>query len=202
MDLINAISVPFAAIRFPLGWVYRSSSVCPFSPQAKGTQGTAPPRGCEELLSLLKAAEDSRSVRSVVPTADPAAFLAGNTQGQRKVWGDVETLQGHSLGGSDSVVTLYHPPWHGSLQAVLQQAHVAGVQAAESPQEGGRFKLLEEALSLGKAYGVAVDWEVRINFVLGILTVSSTKPAEVRMYATLCSSSPRGCFMLRPYVQF
>ena len=53
--------------------------------QAKALQGSLP-RGCEELLTLLKAAEDSRSVRSVVPSADPTAFLAGNTQGQRKVW--------------------------------------------------------------------------------------------------------------------
>ena len=65
---------------------------------------------------------------------------------------------------------------------------MAGVQAAESPQEvvtgSGGSKLLEEALSLGNAYGVAVDWEVRIKFVLGALTVSKAKPAEVRKHAS------------------
>lgn len=39
----------------------------------------------EDLWKLLKAAEDSRAVRAVVPSADPGAFLAGGTQQRRKV---------------------------------------------------------------------------------------------------------------------
>lgn len=42
----------------------------------------------EDLWKLLKAAEDSRAVRAVVPSADPGAFLAGGTQQRRKVRGE------------------------------------------------------------------------------------------------------------------
>lgn len=126
------------------------------------------PKGCNEILALLKAAEDSRSVRSVVPSADPAAFLAGNTQGQRKVrhrW---------RKEGSSYVHHVFTSPW----QVVLQQAHVAGVQAADPTQDAGGSKLLDEALALGKAYGVASAWEVRSYFVLGLLSVPSAKMGE------------------------
>jgi hypothetical protein len=52
-------------------------------------------------------------------------------------------------------------------QAVLKQAEVAGMQAAQQPTQPS--KLLQESLALGKGYGVAEAWEVRLRFVVGLV---------------------------------
>ncbi|GAX79632.1 hypothetical protein CEUSTIGMA_g7073.t1 [Chlamydomonas eustigma] len=103
--------------------------------KASTVQGQKMVAGFEQLLAQLRATEDSRSVRAVVPMADPGAFSSGNKEGQRK--------------------------------AVLKQAEVAGSQAAQQPTQPA--KLLEESVSLGRGYGVADAWEVRLRFVVGLV---------------------------------
>ena len=80
--------------------------------QARALGGSAG-SDCDELAAMLRAAEDSRSVRSAVPSADPGAFMQpGNAQGPRKVggggggglsaaWECTRAAQGGGWGGGD-----------------------------------------------------------------------------------------------------
>ncbi|KAG1678031.1 hypothetical protein FOA52_000827 [Chlamydomonas sp. UWO 241] len=103
----------------------------------------------EQLLSALRAADDSRAVRAVVPSADPDAFRSGDTASQR-----CAILQQAEVAGRKSAAAL------------------DSGEATDRDGAAGGGKLLTEALSLARAYGAAAPWEVRARYVVGALAAA------------------------------